>query len=242
MTGLRSGSWRFSAQAIGFTPQSGTLDVPTAPAATPPVTITLRKAALPPAAASALAAKDIQAQLAIADQLFDAKMWDEAIAVYRAVLSSVPISAAYLQIGAAYRNKGQLDLAVGAYNELLKRDPNNERAKIGIALATLDNGDSESAEKALESLARLPSASAEVFYTLGEARRARSKPSEAANAYKRAIQLDPFWGKPVFAMGRLAMDQGDTASATKYFQQTIDVAPVSAEAAEAATILEQLRK
>jgi hypothetical protein len=58
--------------------------------------------------------------------------------------------------------------------------------------------------------------------------------------YERAAQVDPTWGKPPLALGRLALDKGDAATARKYFQMVMDVDPVSPEAAEATTMLHQL--
>jgi TolA-binding protein len=79
-----------------------------------------------------------------------------------------------------------------------------------------------------------------VFYDLGEVKLARSQADEAVKAYERAAQVDPTWGKPPFALGRLALNKGDAAGARKYFQSVIDVDPVSPEAAQATTMLRQL--
>ena len=46
-----------------------------------------------------------------------------------------------LQIAAAYRGKKAFDAAITAYNDLLKVDPTNDKAKVGIAMASLEKGD-----------------------------------------------------------------------------------------------------
>ena len=96
------------------------------------------------------------------------------------------------------------------------------------------------AERTLEIAAQAPGATREVFYDLGEVKLARSQADEAVKAYERAAQIDPTWGKPPFALGRIAMNKGDAAGARKYFQTVIDVDPVSPEAAQATTMLRQL--
>ena len=78
--------------------------------------------------APGLAAKDLQADLAAADQLYNAQQWDDAIAAYRAIMTKAPsLSVINLQIAAAYRNKKDYDSAIAAYNELLKADPTTTR-------------------------------------------------------------------------------------------------------------------
>jgi tetratricopeptide (TPR) repeat protein len=242
MSGVRSGSWRFSAQAIGFNAQSGLVDVPSAPASIPPLNIVLRKGTLPPATASAVAAKDLQAQLSLGDQLYDARRWDDAIVVYRAVLANVPLPVAYLRIGEAYRNKGEYDLSIRAYSDLMKRDPSNLKATIGIALGLVGQGDIATAEKMLEAAAQGPGATSEVFYTLGEVKRRLLKLDAAFDAFTLAASLDPTWSRPVFALGQLFLDKGDQDTAVRFFQKVVEIEPASPEGAEAAVILQRLKK
>ena len=51
------------------------------------------------------------------------------------------LSVINLQIAAAYRNKKDYDNAIAAYNELLKVDPNNDKAIVGIGMTNLEKGD-----------------------------------------------------------------------------------------------------
>src|SRR5262249_60606677 len=97
----------------------------------PPLTFTLRKGggAGPAGRLGGIAAKDLQAELAPADGLFNQQKWDDAVAAYRAIMTKAPsLSVINLQIAAAYRNKKDYDAAIAAYNDLLKVDPNNDKA------------------------------------------------------------------------------------------------------------------
>lgn len=241
MIGLKSGDWTFYCQAPGYSPEVGNMTI--RQSSTTPFTFTLKKVILPPSALGTLAAKDIQAELADADTLYNALKWDEAIAAYRALLAKTPsLSVINLQIAGAYRNKREFDKAIVAYNDLLKTDPANDKAKVGIAMTNLEKGDLEGAERALENAASAPGATREVFYNLGEVKFAKAKADEAVKAYERSAQIDPTWGKPVFAMGRVAMGRGDATNAIKFFEKVVDVDPVSPEAAQAKTLLAQLKK
>src|SRR5438093_6911489 len=113
--GLKTGAWTFTAQAPGFAPESGRLQVQTIGAPNPPLTFTLKKGGGPAAGGGALgsmAAKDLQADLAAADALFNGQKWDESITAYRAIMTKAPsLSVINLQIAAAYRNKKEYDNA-----------------------------------------------------------------------------------------------------------------------------------
>ena len=77
-------------------------------------------------------------------QLYNAQKYDESIAAYRAIMAKAPaLSVINLQIAAAYRNKKEYDNAIAAYNDLLKVDPNNDKAIVGIGMTNLEKGDLE---------------------------------------------------------------------------------------------------
>jgi tetratricopeptide (TPR) repeat protein len=241
--GLRSGLWMLRAGAPGFSTDGGELNVRTLPNNTPPVTFRLERLALPPSALGSISPKDIQTELARADALYNGERWDEAIAAYREILRRSPaLSVINLQIAAAYRHRSAFDEAIRTYNELLKADPTNAKATIGIAMTNLERGDPVSAEQTLEVAAQAPGATGELFYELGELKQARALVDEAITAYERAAELNPTWGTPVLALGRIALDRGDAATAQRHFQTVVDVDPVSPEAAEAAILLRQLQQ
>jgi len=244
--GLRSGQWTFTAQAPGFSSESGKLTVQTIGAPNPPLTFTLRKGSGAPGGGGALggmAAKDLQGELAAADQLFNAQKWDESIAAYRAIMTKAPsLSMINLQIAAAYRNKKDYESALAAYNELLKTDPNNDKAKIGIGMTNLEKGDLKAAEETLTSAAQSMGASKEVFYNLGEVKFAKGEADDAAKWYQKAADTDPTWGKPYFKLGLVALNKGDKDAASKMFEKVVEVDPMSAEAAQAKAVIEQLKK
>jgi Flp pilus assembly protein TadD len=243
--GLRTGQWTFTVQAPGFSPESGKMNVQTIGAPNPPLSFTLKKGSGGGAAGAlgGMAAKDLQAELANADALFNAQKWDDAVAAYRAIMTKAPsLSVINLQIAAAYRNKKDYDAALAAYDELLKADPNNDKAKIGIGMTNLEKGDIEAAEKTLTAASQSPTATREVFYNLGEVFFAKGKVDDAVVAYNRAAQIDPRWGKPLFALGKVALNKGDTKGAIDAFNKVVEIDPTSPEAAQAKAVVEQLKK
>src|SRR6185295_9948871 len=90
--GLKAGQWSFNAQAPGFAPEGGKMNVSTIGAPNPPLTLTLKKGggAGPASALGSTAAKDLQADLQNADSLYNAQKYDESIAAYRAIMAKAP--------------------------------------------------------------------------------------------------------------------------------------------------------
>jgi TolA-binding protein len=243
--GLKTGQWSFTAQAPGFGPEQGKLPVQTIGAPNPPLTFTLKKGGAPAAAGAlgGLAAKDLQAELGAADQLYNAQKWDEAIAAYRAIMTKAPsLSVINLQIAAAYRNKKEYDNAITAYNELLKTDPANDKAIVGIGMTNLEKGDLKAAEDTLTKAAAGPKPTREVFYNLGEVKFSQGKTEDAATWYQKASDVDPSWGKPIFKLALVSLNKGDKDGTIKMMEKVMSADPTSPEAAQAKQVIEQLKK
>jgi Flp pilus assembly protein TadD len=241
--GLRGGMWTFSAQAPGYAPETGKLNVSTIGTPNPPLTFTLKKGSGPAGGGAGIAGKDLQAELAAADADYNGGKYDDAIEKYKAIMTKAPaLSVINLQIAAAYRNKKEYDNAIAAYNDLLKTDPTNEKATVGIGMTNLEKGDLKAAEETLGKAAESPTASREVFYNLGEVKFAKGEPDEAAKWYQKAVDADKTWGKPLFKLGLVALNKGDKDGTIKLMEKVIEVDPTSPDAAQAKAVIEQLKK
>jgi tetratricopeptide (TPR) repeat protein len=243
MIGLRSGEWRFIAQAPGFSPEGGRLLVRSG-GQNPPVSFELKHSGVAFfGALGGITNKELQSDLSAADALYSQKKWDEAITAYRAVLNRAPVlTAINLQIAAAYRNKKDYDSALAAYNDVLKAEPGNTRAKIEIAMTALERGDKRTAEDALTMAAGEPDAPREVFYSLGEVKLAGNDADAAITWFEKASQADPFWAKPLLRLGEAAIKKGDNAGAARLLAKAVEVDPTAPEAATAKAALESLKK
>jgi tetratricopeptide (TPR) repeat protein len=242
--GLRTGNWKITASAPGFQPSSGSLNVRTIGAPNPPLEFTLAPGPTGPAGALAgVDTKELQGELAKAEELMNAQQYDQAIAAYEAMLQKAPaLTMINLQIGRAYRMKKDYDGALGAYKKILDADPANERAKIEIGMTNLEKGDLPAAEAALTEAAQGTGASREVFYNLGEVKFAKGETDDAMKWYQRAADTDPNWAKPYFKLGLGHLQKSDTAGTIKMMEKVIAVEPNSAEATQAKALIEQLKK
>jgi TolA-binding protein len=250
MIGLRSGAWKFTAEAPGFQPQSGSAQVRTIGAPNPPLEFTLAPsvAAGPPGLT-----KEVQAELKTADDLRNIGQFDQAIAAYQAVKAKNPsLTMINMVIGAAYRQKAAkesdkaarqaaFDQAIATYGEMLKADPNNERARIEIGMTHMQSGNLEAAAQALEPLTQTAT-SREVFYSLGEIRFSQGDNAAAEAMFKRAAEADPSWQLPKLKLGLVAYSKGERDAAIKIFEDVIAADPNAPEAAQATAFLKELRR
>jgi predicted TPR repeat methyltransferase len=242
--GLRSGNWKVTVSAPGFQPGGGPINVRTIGAPNPPLDITLAPGAAGPTGVLAgVNTKELQGELAKAEEMMNAQQYDAAIAAYQAIVAKTPaLSMINLQIGRAYRLKKDYTSALAAYQKILEADPANERAKIEIGMTNLEKGDLPAAETALTAAAQSVSASREVFYNLGEVKFAKGETDEAMKWYQRAVDTDPNWGKPLFKIGLSKLQKADTKGTIEMMEKVIAVDPTSVEAAQAKQLIEQLKK
>jgi predicted Zn-dependent protease len=251
MIGLRSGTWKFIAEAPGFMPQEGNAPVRTIGAPNPPLEFTLAKGA--PAGPAALS-KEVQAELKAADDLRNAGQFDQAIAAYQGIKAKNPsLTMVNMVIAGAYRQKAikeadkgakqaAFDQAIGSYQEVLKLDPANERAKIEIGMTHMQAGNLDAAEQTLAPIADSPGASREVFYNLGEIKFNKGDTAGAEAMYKRAADMDASWQLPKLKLGLIAFSKGEKDAAIKIFEGIVAADPNAPEAAQANAFLKELKK
>jgi tetratricopeptide (TPR) repeat protein len=242
--GMRSGVWKFEAEAPGYLAETGEVRVRALGLSNPPLTIALRRSGMNNTGPLAgLPARDLQQQLSAADALFDQQKWTEAVAAYRAVLARAPsLTAINLQIASAHRNRQDHAAAIETYRALLASDPANDDALAGIAATHLERGDAQAAEQVLREAATNPEARRQVPFGLAELLTSQGRQAEAVEWYEKAAAVDPFWGRPRYKLGELALAQGNSADAARYLDEVIAVDPASPEATLAAAALEQLKQ
>ena len=141
MIGLQGGLWSFVADAPGFERAQGTANIRSS-INNPPIDFALRRSIDP--LPNALA-RQITADISAADDLRRSGRLEQAIDAYEDILSKNPtLTMINLVIGEAYRQKAggepspaarqpYYDRAIASYQQVLKIDPENARAKAELA-------------------------------------------------------------------------------------------------------------
>lgn len=242
--GLKTGTWKVTAVAPGFSPSSGNVPVRSLGSPMPPVDFVLAPGAAGPAGALAgVNTKELQIEIQKAIDLANGGQHDAAIAAYEALLVKTPaLTMLNGQIAQVKRLKKDYDGAITSYQKVLAADPNNDKSKIEIGMTYLEKGDFANAEKSLLEVATSTSASREVFYSLGEVQFAKGDTDEAVKQYQRAFDMDGTWAKPLFKIGLAKLQKADMAGALEIMEKVIVVDPNSPEAAQAKGLIAQLKK
>ena len=245
LIGFVSGMWSVSATLEGYTPDTGTASIRQGTNA--PIDFVLSKIqhelvlALGEEAMAGLDPDAVEAELEAADTAFNAEDWDAAIQGYTSLLTKLPmLTNLQMQIGSAYRAKGEYDQAIAAYETLLVAEPDNNEAKTQIARTRLAMGDLDAASEELAAAASGLSASREDLYNLGELEFAKGAVDTAAEWYEKASMVDPSWELPLFKLALVSLNKGEMETAKEYFRKVIEVAPDSSEGAQAKATLDAL--
>jgi TolA-binding protein len=251
MIGLRSGAWLFIAEAPGFEAMGGTANVRTIGTPNPPLEFTLAPV-VPPGPPGL--GRDINSQLKAAEELRNSGQLDKAIAAYSAIKATNPaLTTINLVLGSVYRQKAAkepseearqaaLQKATALFQEMLAIDPRHERARLEYALAHMQAGKVDTATELLNALASEGSAIPDVYYNLGEIEFSEGDLEGAETMFARARDLAPTWQQPKLKLALVAFKRDDRATAIKLFEEIIAADPNSAEASQAKTFLEELKK
>lgn len=145
MIGLRPGNWKFTVEAPGFLKMEAS--APMRVAGGPPLNATLGR---DPGPVPNALEQGIQKQLLAANALRDDGRFDQALAAYQDIKTRNPkFTSVGLAIGGTYRvqaskttdpaaRKALLDRAIESYSDVLKADPESERARLELDAARTD--------------------------------------------------------------------------------------------------------
>ena len=185
-----------------------------------------------------LDAAALEDTLRAADAAFDGQQYDTAIAGYNDLLRQLPaLTYLHLNVGNAYRAKGEYETALTSYEQLAGDPERGEQAKVEIARTRLAMGDLDAAAGIAGAGA---DASREDLYNLGEVDFARGDVDAAAGWYEKATMVDPTWEKPWFKLALVALNKGDMETAKQNFLKVVDIAPNSEDGVQAQATLSAL--
>jgi tetratricopeptide (TPR) repeat protein len=243
LVGMRGGQWSLTFEADGYLPaQARTQVAGLSGERNRPLTVQLVAGIAAPPGMEGVGTEEIKADLDAANALFDQQDFAGALAAYEALSEMLPdLSAIRMQIANVHRQVKDYDKAIAEYDSIIAKEPTNHRAKMERAMTNLIKGDLTAAEAGLSEMAQLPTASAEVFYNLGEVKFAQGSAEDAGIWYERAAEKNPNWGKPLFKLALVALNKADNEGAAAILQRVIEAEPNSQEAGQAKLILEQLK-
>ena len=251
--GLGTGTWRVTVSKEGYLTSSTEIQVSQL-AANPPVNLTLTKASAGGASPSAEAGGSL---LDSGNALLKEGRYDEAIAAFEEFVVMFPdVYAVHLNIGSAFKEKGDLDRAESefkivlekngpALEDLRKQKDTSLKALSGLGEVALKRGDFETAQgyfrRALEISPEDPAAA----YNVGEIFFSNQKTDDAIAYFELAIKIKGDWPKAYHRLGLVYLNKGDLPKALENLKKFLELDPQNPEAASvkaAIAAIEQIKK
>ena len=190
----------------------------------------------------------VQAALTAGEEAFKAGKSDEAIAKFNEALTVVPTChACYYYIGAAHAQKQQWAEAEAAFKKSLEVKADFPEAYSGLASVynsqkRFDEAAAASAKAAELSGTTSGGGNAAAIYNQGVVLWNAQKFGEAKAQFEKAVAIDPSMADAWYQLGMANLNTGDMNGAVAAFEGYLKAAPNGPKAAEAKTIISQLKK
>lgn len=190
----------------------------------------------------------LQAALAAGEEAYKAGKSDEAIAKFNEAIAVLPTChGCYYYIGAAHAQKQQFGEAEAAYKKAIEIKADFAEAYNGLAGVYNSQKRFDEAAAATAKAAELAGAaggggSASATYNQGVVLWNAQKFAEAKVQFEKATQLDPNMADAWYQLGMANLNTGDMNGAVAAFEGYLKAAPDGPKAAEAKTIIAQLKK
>ena len=137
---------------------------------------------------------------------------------------------AYTNLGAAMKQAGKLEAAVGCYEQALRLKPDSAEAHNNLGDALRQQGKLPEAISHLEQALRIRPHYAECHVNLGNALAQLGRDQEAISHFEQALQINPDFAEVHNNLGNALLGQGKVSEAVEHYQQALRINPDFAEA------------
>ncbi len=139
----------------------------------------------------------------LAESLYRMARYEESLQLYNEALVRFPDHrwGIYIQIGHLYRYRGELDQAACWYEKAVEDDPDEASSYIFLGTIKARQGKLAEAEQIHRKATSCSDGSIEeAFHNLGLVLRGQMRMSEAADCFRRAIEIDPEYNAAIKAL------------------------------------------
>lgn len=237
IAGLGTGFFRFTATLEGYTPVYHEMRVSQFARNNPPVVFTLKKIEVSPV--GDMPAIQDEASIVFFEEgnlLFEQDKFAEALVKFEEFLTKNPtISQVNINIGNCYRELGEYEKAIEAFNVILEKvkeekgsiegDEVAARALASLGETYMKQGDLDKASEYLTQAIELFPDDETLAFNIGEIYFQQQQTDKAIEYYTKATQINGKWAPPHRQMGYAFLNRGDYSSAIDSFKKFLEVAP-----------------
>ena len=172
-------------------------------------------------------AGDILILIQRGDELLRNKRYVEAIDQYKTAIAKAkaPVFTAYLNLGSAYYEKGDLQQASEAYRQASRIRPNDYRGYYNLAEALYGLGSYQEAETYYRKVIALNApklVSAQAHHFLGLSLYKQEHIDEAISEYRLSVQLNAKYAEAHYNLGIALLEHKDYQGAEQEFRITVE--------------------
>ena len=162
---------------------------------------------------------------------------DSAATVYAGLLERIPSAEAHRQLGLTYLQQGELERAQRSLQEAARWSPYDPQTLVGLGQAMARQGKADSARLILKGAEKIRQEEEELrplrdaatrypnrpqsHFNLGVAYARMGRLALAQQAYRRALETDPSYGRAYKGLGTLAMSAGELEQAEILFVEAL---------------------
>ena len=137
---------------------------------------------------------------------------------------------AHINLGNAFVIKGEIQNAIGQYEQALQFNPNDPEVPVNLAAALLKTGRFKEAVAYYEQALRIHPDDARAHYNVGIALLRLHQPNEAIGHFEHAVRIEPDYAEAQVILGSMLYDQGKVPEAVGHWEQALRSKPDFSEA------------
>jgi tetratricopeptide (TPR) repeat protein len=247
--GLGSGYFVFTTEVEGYEPFMEKYEVSQFINNNPPLNIVLKKKEEVLASESRIDATLVNE----GNQLFSDKKYAEALVKFEEFIAANPdLYQVYINIGNCYKEMGDLDSAVSAFQTMLDKtteekgtfagDQNAARALAGLGQIYIQKNDIEKAMDTLQQAFDIFPEDENMAFRIGEILFTQGNAAEGIIYYDKAIEINGEWAPPYRQKGYAFLNLANYKMAVESFKKFLELAPNHPQAPTVRNLIPQLEK
>jgi len=150
---------------------------------------------------------------------------DKRVGQFLSTVAHHPTSEAYNALGVLYSEVNELNCALPAFQEALRLDERDWRARYNLALAFINTGEEKKAADHLRIVVQQKPDLPEPHNTLGGLLQQQGDLEGAAGEFKAALQCDHTFALAALNLGQVLIDQKRYTAAKVYLQEALKTSP-----------------
>jgi tetratricopeptide (TPR) repeat protein len=233
---LRGGSWYIDFEKIGFEPKKISVEVAELEKK-PEIKINLKKAS------GLVVSDELKKALIQANQQFEEKNYQAALAGYQALLEKYP--EAYIlwkNVGNCYFAQEQYDQAEAAYKKVLEKTPNDTDAMISIGNCYANRDQTDKAMEWYNKIEFEKITDPVILYNMGNNYYKLSKFEEALKYFQRSVELQKDFLDGLYQLGLAYTSLQRNPEAITTFETYLKYDADSPRASQVRNFLDYLKK